>query len=69
VVAAAIDYAAPGPLTSLDAVHPSVLEGIATGPVEICRPVNSLVIQPTDAERLGVPAERFSENQCGPPSQ
>ena len=68
-LAVAIDYATPGPLTVLDNVHPSVLEGIATEPVEICRPVHSLVVQPTDAETLGVPAERISENQVRAASQ
>ena len=59
----AIDYEAPGPLTHLDSVHPSILEGIATDPVEICRLVHTLVIQPADAEALCVTAERFSEKQ------
>ncbi len=62
----AIDYATPGPLTDLARVSPSVLERIATEAVEICQVVHNLVIQPTDAEALGVRAERFSENQIRP---
>jgi hypothetical protein len=65
-VANAIDYAASGPLTGLDGVDPSALADIASEPVEICRPVHSLVIQPADAEPLGVPASRFAENQIRP---
>ncbi len=63
-----IDYAAPGPLTSLESVSPSALEGIAGGPIDICRPVHSLVIQPSDAEAVGLAAERFSENNLRPAS-
>ncbi len=62
----AIDYATPGPLTDLARVSPSVLERIATEAVEICRVVHNVVIQPTDAEALGVRAERFCENQIRP---
>ncbi len=62
----AIDYATPGPLTGLDNVSPSALERIPSQPVQICRPVHSLVIQPDEAETLGVPAARFSENQIRP---
>jgi Transglutaminase-like superfamily len=64
----AIDYAAPGPLTRLDDVSPSVLERISSEAVEICRPVHCLVIQPDEAETLGIPATRFSENQIRPVS-
>jgi hypothetical protein len=60
---AAIDYAVAGPLTGLDNVSPSVLERIPSEAVDICRPVHSLVIQPGEADALGLPAERFSENQ------
>ena len=62
----AIDYTTPGPLTDLGNVSPSVLERIPSGPVGICRPVPGLVIQPEEAELLGVPAERLSENQVRP---
>jgi len=60
------DYAAPGPLTNLDGVDAAVLESVAQHPVEICFPVHALVIQPNDAQTLGVPPERFSENQMRP---
>jgi hypothetical protein len=34
--------------------------------VDICRPAHTLVIQPSDAKALGLPDERFSENQFRP---
>ena len=62
----AIDYAVPGPLTALDNVSPLVLERLPSVAADICRPVHDLVIQPHDAQALGVPAERLSENQIRP---
>ncbi|MEU9828489.1 transglutaminase domain-containing protein [Micromonospora chersina] len=59
----AIDYAMAGPLTRIDAIHKPMLEDLPSDPVEICRVVHDLVIQPSDAKSLGVPAERFAENQ------
>jgi Transglutaminase-like superfamily len=64
-----IDYTTPGPLTDLGNVSPLLLEGIADEPTEICRPVHTLVIQPSDAKALDVPAERFAENQLRPASK
>jgi len=61
-----IDYTTPGPLTGLDGVSTTVLQQVATHPVEICDPVHALVIQPADALALGIPSERFSENQIRP---
>lgn len=61
-----LDYAVPGTLTTLAAVDPVALEGIDTDPVEICRPVASLVIQPDDARALGLPQDRFATNQIRP---
>lgn len=61
-----IDYAVPGPLTVLDGVPAAALDPVATDPVEICAPVRGLVIQPTDAEALGLPAERFATNDIRP---
>lgn len=58
-----IDYTAPGAVTDLGSVSPRVLEHIAAGPVEVCRHASALVIQPADAQQLGLPAERFTENQ------
>jgi hypothetical protein len=63
---AAIDYTEPGPLTALGGVSPAALDGIPAGPVDVCRPVPSLVIQPADAQALGLPPERLSENQIRP---
>jgi hypothetical protein len=58
-----IDYAVPGPLTTLAAVDPAALDGVGADPVEICRPVAGLVIQPEDAQALDLAAERFATNQ------
>ncbi len=65
----AIDYATPGSLTRLDRTRPHVLEQISAEPVEICRPVHNLFIQPDEATTLGIPAARFSENQIRPVDQ
>jgi Transglutaminase-like superfamily len=62
----AIDYALPGPLSDLGSVSAPVLEGISGEPADICRPVHALVIQPHDAKALGLPDERFAENQVRP---
>jgi hypothetical protein len=62
----AIDYTVPGPLTDLTAISPAALERIPSEPVDICRPAHTLVIQPSDAKALGLPDERFSENQFRP---
>ncbi|MFF4893497.1 hypothetical protein [Micromonospora chersina] len=62
----AIDYAMAGPLTRIDAIHKPMLEDLPSDPVEICRVVHDLVIQPSDAKSSGVPAERFAENQHRP---
>src|SRR5437763_16270134 len=67
-MAEAIDYASPGPLTSLDGVDPLALESVAADPVGICLPVHDLVIQPTDAQALNLPADRFDDNQIRPAS-
>lgn len=63
----ATDSAVAGPLTSLDS-ELDALDGVGREPVEICGPVHALVIQPTDAERLGLPATRIAENQLRPAS-
>lgn len=65
--AAMIDYAVPGPFTTLDTTDNSaVLEPIGAAPPAICYPVHSLLIQPSDAESLGMPSERFATNQIRP---
>jgi hypothetical protein len=61
-----IDYTTPGPLTDLGGVRPLAFDRIASDAVGICRTVQSLIIQPRDAKDLGVPAERFSENDVRP---
>lgn len=61
-----IDYAVPGPLTTLDGVSPAVLADLPEDPVEICRLVHALVIQPTDAQALGLAPERLAASQIRP---
>jgi len=58
-----IDYRSPGIFTDLRAVDPDALRGLATDPVDLCRPVSRLVIQLHDAEAAGIAAERLTENQ------
>lgn len=65
-VATIIDYAMPGPFTTLDGVPAAALEPVSGDPVGICWPVHSLVIQPTDAQQLGLPDHRFATNQIRP---
>lgn len=59
----AIDYSQPGPMTDLGSVGPAALARIHGEAADICRPVHDLVIQPVDAKGLGLPEERFGENQ------
>jgi len=61
-----IDYRTPGPFTDLRAVDPSALRGLASDPVDLCRPVSRLVIQPHEAQAAGIAAERLAENQIRP---
>ncbi|WP_200215894.1 transglutaminase domain-containing protein [Micromonospora coerulea] len=61
-----IDYAGAGPLTRIDPFHEPALANLPSEAVEICRLVHDLVIQPADANGLGVPDERFAENQLRP---
>lgn len=44
----------------------SALKSLASDPVGLCAPVHGLVIQPADAEPLGLAAERFEEKQLRP---
>ncbi|QIS06949.1 transglutaminase [Nocardia brasiliensis] len=68
-MAAVIDYTVAGPMTSLHSVDPTALEQIPTDIVDICRLAPSLVVQPHDAQTLGLSAERFSENQIRPAAE
>ncbi|SDY16616.1 Transglutaminase-like superfamily protein [Amycolatopsis xylanica] len=65
-MAAVIDYVSPGPFTDLAGVDAAALEPVPADPLGICLPVHGLVIQPTDAQPLGLDAERFDENQIRP---
>jgi transglutaminase superfamily protein len=57
-----IDYAEPGPLTTIT----TTLDGLPARPAEICHLTRHLVIQPTDAQPLGIAEDRFAENQLRP---
>jgi hypothetical protein len=61
-----IDYATPGPFTTIGTRHEAALAGLPSDPVEICRAVHELVLQPVDAIKLGLPEHRFAENQLRP---
>lgn len=61
-----IDYSSPGPLTTLDGVPSAALESVADEPVGICSVANGLVIQPSDAQALSLPEDRFATNQIRP---
>ena len=61
-----IDYRSPGLFTDVRTVDPAALRGVATDPVDMCRPISRLVIQPGDAEAVGIAAERLAENQIRP---
>ncbi len=65
-VAESINYALPGALTTLAGIDQAVLAPGDASPVGICAPVHHLVIQPSDAEALGLPRDRFAENQIRP---
>jgi hypothetical protein len=58
-----IDHRAPGPLTDVGDEHRPLLADLPHEPVEICRVAQGLVIEPHDAESLGVPAERITEKE------
>ncbi|MFF2555506.1 transglutaminase domain-containing protein [Nocardia sp. NPDC058058] len=58
-----LDYATASPLTNLNGIDPTVSSSTPTEVLEICRWASTLVIQPHDAKVLGLPAERFGENQ------
>jgi hypothetical protein len=62
-VGTAIDYGIPGPFTDLAGIDCAAMADLHGGPVDICAPVRSLVVQPGDAEGLGLAAGRFATNQ------
>jgi hypothetical protein len=61
-----IDFSAPGPLTDLAGVPPDAFAGLPDDVLGTCLPVHELVLQPSDATSLGLPAQRFAENQMRP---
>ena len=68
---AAIDYAAPGPLTGLAGVPSSYLDDVPHEPVALSGLASGLVIQPYEAEQLGLglPAARFREKDLRPAAE
>jgi hypothetical protein len=68
-VTAAIDYTTPGPFTAFDGIDPRALGAPGGDPEEICRPVQALVIQPTDTDALGLAPERLAEKDIRPVSE
>jgi hypothetical protein len=63
------EYATAGPFTDLGGVDPLLLARATADPIEICRPVTGLVIQPGDAAALGVPSARLDERNVRPARQ
>jgi hypothetical protein len=61
-----VDYRTPGVFTALTGVPASALRTEATGPVELCRPVHLLVLQPDEAADLGLPDERLAARNVRP---
>ncbi len=62
-----IDYSTPGPLTDLRSLDVELLADVPFDPVEICRLVHGMVIQPNDATALGtISAERFEQRNIRP---
>jgi hypothetical protein len=56
-----INYAIAGPFTALGTAE--ALADVDGSAVDVCWPVHHLVIQPSDAQALGVPSARLEENQ------
>ena len=52
-MSAVIDYPEPGALTSLSGAVEEALVPLADEAVAICSPVHGLVLQPTEAEKIG----------------
>ena len=52
-MSAVIDYPEPGALTSLSGAVEEALVPLADEAVAICSPVHGLVLQPTEAKKIG----------------
>ena len=64
-----IDYAVPGPLTDLHGVPHGALPDVppqGTDPLAVCTLVQGLVVQPADAQALGLPARRLAAKDVRP---
>ncbi|MEU4085257.1 transglutaminase domain-containing protein [Streptomyces aureus] len=61
-----LDYARPGPFTSLDAAQLPLIAGLPDDPVGICAVVQGLVIQPADAVASGIGEHRMAEKNIRP---
>ncbi|MBF8193319.1 transglutaminase domain-containing protein [Nonomuraea sp. K274] len=64
----AIDYARPGPFTTLDTDQLFLAAGLPSDPVEICRAVGGLVLHPYEAAAQPLPEERTAEQNLRPAS-
>lgn len=62
-VTSIIDYSSPGPLTALEGIDSEAFAGLGESQVAICTLVHALVIQPGDAESMGLPLDRLASNQ------
>ncbi|GAA3154400.1 hypothetical protein GCM10020255_034740 [Rhodococcus baikonurensis] len=60
---AVLDYTSAGPFTRVDGVDLLAIEPLSADPVDICRVVPYLVVQPADAQSLNLTTDRFDENQ------
>src|SRR5689334_17006930 len=58
-----IDYRSPGPLTDLTAVPGEALAGVPGDADGICRLAHTLIVHPNETGDLGLPGERFDDNQ------
>ncbi|WP_155056551.1 transglutaminase-like domain-containing protein [Streptomyces blattellae] len=64
-----LNYAQPGPFTTLDTTQLPLIDGLPRDPVGICTAVQSLVIQPADAMALGIAEDRIAEKNIRPVSE
>ena len=65
----AINYSLPGPMTALGDTPAWALEPIGRGALEICRPVHTFFVQPTDPWAAALSEPRVAENQIRPAAE
>jgi hypothetical protein len=59
-------YRQAGPITTLAGAPAALLDGLPADPVALCAVAHGLVIQPADASRAGVAADRLAEKDVRP---